>query len=113
MSLKIILLLTILSGLVGIALGYFLRWLLTLGKRGTLELEIKRKLLDAQEEAGKLIIEAEKKANKLLDDSRREAKEKEEQFKKTEDRLIKKEGFLDTRQVEIDKEVENIKKKVI
>ncbi|PIP86899.1 ribonuclease Y [Candidatus Campbellbacteria bacterium CG22_combo_CG10-13_8_21_14_all_36_13] len=113
MPLQAILFLTILSGLVGIALGYFLRWLLTLGKRGTLELEIKRKLLDAQEEANKITTDAEKKAEKLLEESRREAKEKEDQFKKTEDRLIKKESFLDTRQIDIDKEVENIKQKAI
>ena len=113
MPLQAVLFLTILSGLVGIAFGYFLRWLLTLGKRGTLELEIKRKLLEAQEESNKITMDAEKKAEKLIEESRREAKEKEEQFKKTEDRLIKKEGFLDTRQVDIDKEVENIKQKVV
>lgn len=112
MPLQAVLLLTILSGLVGIALGYFLRWLLTLGKRGTLELEIKRKLLEAQEEANKITTEAEKRSEKLLEDLRKEAKEKEDQLKKTEERLIKREEFLDGRQIEIDKEVENIKKKV-
>ena len=37
---------------------------------------------------------------------------KEVEFKETEKRLIKKDEFLDVRQVEVDKEVENIKVKV-
>lgn len=112
MSLKIVLFLIILSGAVGIALGYFLRWLLTLGKRGTLELDIKKKLIEAQEEAAKITIEAEKKVEETLKEAKKETKEREGQFKKTEDRLIKKEEFLDTRQLDIDKDVEEIKQKV-
>ena len=42
MSLKIVMLLAGLTGLVGIALGYVLRWILTIGKRGSMELEIKK-----------------------------------------------------------------------
>ncbi len=112
MSLKIVFALLALTGVVGILLGYFLRWLLTLGRRGSLELEIKKKLIEAQEEATKITNEAEKKSEKMIEEARLEAKEKEEQFKKTEARLVKKEEFLDTRQLEIDKEVEEIKEKV-
>jgi len=111
MPLQAVLFLTILAGLVGIALGYFFRWLLTLGKRGTLELEIKKKMLEAQEEANKIVTEAEKRSLTLVEDLKRESKEKEAQFKKTEERLIKKEELLDGRQSDIDREVENIKKK--
>ena len=112
MPLQAVLLLTILAGLVGIALGYFLRWLLTLGKRGTLELEIKKKLLEAQEEANKIITESEKRSEKIIEDLKKETKEKSDEFRKKEDRLIKKEELLDGRQSDIDREVENIKTKV-
>jgi len=112
MSLKIVLALTIFAGVVGIALGYFLRWLLTLGKRGTLELEIKQKLVDAEATATKKVAQAEKRAEKILFEAKQEAKEKDGQFKKTEDRLIKKESFLDTRQVEIDRESDSLKNKI-
>ncbi|MFA5838862.1 MAG: ribonuclease Y [Candidatus Paceibacterota bacterium] len=112
MSLKIAMLLAGLAGLIGIALGYFLRWILTLGKRGSMELEIKKMMLEAKEEAKKITTEAEKKSAKVSEDSKKEVFEKEKELKKTEDRLIKKEELLDNRQVDIDREVENIKGKI-
>lgn len=113
MSLKIILLLAGVAGLVGIGLGYFLRLIISLGKRGSMELEIKGMMLAAKEEAKKIILEAENKAVETLKDIKREAKEKEDAAKVVEARLIKKEDLLDQRQVDIDKEVENLKKKIV
>ena len=54
MSLKIILVLLILAGLIGTAFGYFLRWIISLGKRGSMELEIKQMMLEAKEEAKRI-----------------------------------------------------------
>ncbi len=99
------------AGISGIAIGYFLRWLVSLGKRGSVELRVKQMELQAKEEAKKITDEAEKIAVKFKDELKRLEKEKESQFKKTEDRLIKKEEFLDNRQIDIDKEVEALKKK--
>ena len=113
MSLKIVMLLAGFAGLIGIALGYFLRWLLTIGKRGSMELEIKKMMLEAKEEAKKITSEAEKKSVKMLEDSKREVFEKEKELKKTEERFIKKEELLDNRQTDIDREVEEIKRKIV
>jgi ribonuclease Y len=113
MSTKIILLLAGLAGLIGIAIGYFLRLIISLGKRGSMELEIKGMMLQAKEEAKKIVLEAETKAVESLKDIKREAKEKEDAAKIVEARLIKKEDLLDQRQTDIDKEVENIKKKIV
>ncbi len=110
-SLKVILALLSVAGLVGIGIGYFLRFLVALGKRGSIELEIKRKMLETQEKSSQIIAEAEKKAQELLDAHTAELKEKEEKSKKTEDRLINKEALLDKRQSDIDREVETIKEK--
>ena len=62
MSLKIILLLLALSGVAGIAIGYFLRLIISLGKRGSMELEIRKMKLDAEERAKKITGEAEARA---------------------------------------------------
>ncbi|MFA7252338.1 MAG: ribonuclease Y [Candidatus Paceibacterota bacterium] len=113
MSLKIVVLLAGVAGLIGIALGYFLRMIISLGKRGSMELEIKGMMLQAKEEAKKIVLEAENKAVETLKDIKREAKEKEDAAKIVEARLIKKEDLLDQRQTDIDKEVENIKKKIV
>jgi ribonuclease Y len=112
MSLKIAMLLAGFSALLGIGFGYFLRWIISLGQRGSVELRIKQMELHAKEEAKKIVEEATAKAEETIKEARFELKEKEEKLKKTEDRLIKKEEFLDKRQVDIDKEVEQIKERV-
>lgn len=100
------------AGLSGIAIGYFLRWLISLGKKGSMELRIQRMELAAKEEAQKVIEAAKKEALHFKEEMKQIEKEKEAEFKKTENRLIKKEEFLDKRQIDIDKEVEEIKKKI-
>ena len=112
MSLKLAMLFASLAAAVGIGFGYFLRWIISLGQRGSLELRLKQMELHAREDAKRITEEAEKKAEETLKETRTEFKEKEDKIKKTEDRLIKKEEFLDKRQVDIDKEVEQIKEKV-
>lgn len=96
----------------GVGVGYYLRLIISLGQKGSMELEIKQIMLGAKEEAQKVLDEAKKKAEEKLEESQTEAKKKEEEWKQTEHRLIKKEELLDARQVEIDREVENIKLKV-
>lgn len=112
MSLKIVVLLGALAGLAGVALGYYLRLIISLGKKGSMELEIKEMMLRAKEEAKKIVEGAEGQANHVLQEARKEVKEREEKAKKTEERLIKKEDLLDKRQLDIDKEVEEIKGKI-
>jgi ribonuclease Y len=98
--------------LVGVGVGYYLRLIISLGKKGSMELEIKQVMLGAKEDAQKVIDEAKKKAEGYLDESNKETKKKEEEWKQTENRLIKKEEMLDNRQVEMDKEVERVKIKI-
>lgn len=110
MDLKTALLFAGASGLLGVAFGYFLRFIISLGKRGSMELEIKQMTLAAKEEAQKIIEEADKKATKIVTETEETQKEKDSQYKKTEERLIKKEELLDKRQLDIDGQSEEIKK---
>ncbi len=112
MTLKVVAILLILTGLLGIAIGYLLRLLISLGKKGSMELEIKQTMLEAREQAEKVVLEAEKKSAETLKETRQETKEREEKLKKAEERIIKKEDLLDKRQSDIDKEVEHIKEKI-
>ena len=98
--------------LLGGVLGYYLRMVISIGKRGSMELEIKRMTITAKEDAQKILDGAKEKAEEKDKELRKEERAKEAEFKKTEDRLIKKEELLDTRQIEIGKEVEDIKYKV-
>ena len=112
MSLKLAMLFAGLAAFVGIGFGYFLRWIISLGQRGSVELRIKQMELHAREEAKKIIEEATSKAEETAKEKREEFKEREDKIKKTEDRLIKKEEFLDKRQLDVDKEIEQVKEKV-
>lgn len=99
------------SGIFGLIAGYVIRWALTAGKKGSVELEVKQILLSGKEEAQKIVQEGEKRAAKRAEELRAQEKEKEHEWKKTEERLVKKEELLDGRQGDIDREVENIKGK--
>ncbi len=109
MSLTTALILAGLAGLMGIGIGYLFRWLVSLGQKGSVDLQIKQMLLDAREEGKKIIGEAEKKAATLENELREELRAKEEASVSKEERLGQKEQYLDKRQLDIDKEVERIK----
>lgn len=111
MSLKLVAALLALSGVSGIAFGYFLRWIISLGKRGSMELEIKQMMLDAEVRARKVLEEAEVRAQERVDQFENERRERERDLKQTEERLVKKEGLLDQRQTNLDAESENLKVK--
>lgn len=100
------------SGIFGLIAGYVIRWALTVGKKGSIEIEVKQMLLSAKEEAQKITQEGEKKAEKRIEELKTQEKDKEREWRKTEDRLVKKEETLDKRQGDVDKEVESIKSKV-
>lgn len=111
MSLKLIFVLLALSGVAGIAFGYFLRWIISLGKRGSMELEIKQMKLDAQETAKRITQEAEREAKEKSETLTNEFKAKERELKTTEERLVRKEEMVDQRQKNVDSENESLKTK--
>ena len=96
----------------GVLIGYYLRKIIALGKRRSIEIDIKQMMVAAKEEAQRITEAAKKESEEKLGVLKEEEKKKEQEFKEKETRLIKKDEFLDARQVEIDKEVENIKLKV-
>ena len=98
--------------LLGILVGYYLRFIVALGKRRSIEIDIKQMMVGAKEEAQRIVDEAKKKSEEQLHFLKEEEKKKEQEFKETEKRLIKKDEFLDARQVEVNKEAESIKQKV-
>ncbi len=98
--------------LLGVGIGYYLRLIISLGKRRSIEIDIKQMMVGAKEEAQRITDEAKKKSEETLTSLKEEEKKKEQEYRETEKRLIKKDEFLDARQVEVNKEVEDIKLKV-
>ena len=112
MSLKLLLSLLGLAGLLGAVIGYVFRWLLISSRKGSIEVEIKQILLDAREEAKKITAVAEDEAKQKLALADIELREKEDKITRAEDRVFKREEALDRKQQELDQEVSAVKGKI-
>ena len=111
MSFQTVLLLLAGAGVGGIAIGYFLRMLILLGQRGSMELRIRKMMLDAEEQAKKITEEAGERAQAREREIATELKERERELKTTEDRLVRREELLDKRQINLDTDAESMAKK--
>lgn len=97
---------------VGVVGGYYLRYLHALGKKASIELSIKEKLVEAEEKALKIVEKAEGKADTLVTEAKAEIKASEEKLDQKESHLQKREELLDSRQIEIDSQKEALRAKV-
>lgn len=96
-----------LSGVGGVVLGYVLRVLIGLAQRGSIELDIKQKLLQAKEQAAKIIAEAQFRGEVVETERLAPIEDREEKAAAREERVASREEFLDSRQRDLDdKEVE-------
>ena len=110
-----ILTLSLFAGAVFVAggiIGYFLRVLLLLGKKGSMELTIKARMMEAETKASHVVAEATSKSTQILEEAKKQIAEKEATQRKLEERLLSKDALLDKRQGDIDKEIEGIKVKI-
>src|SRR3989344_7536155 len=101
MSLKNILIMLALSGVGGVVLGYVLRVLIGLAQRGSIELEIKQKLLAAKEVAAKIVAEAEFGGELVETERLAPIEEREEKLSSREERVAARETFLDEKENEV------------
>ena len=100
MSLKIILIMLALSGVGGVVLGYVLRVLIGLAKRGSIELDIKQKLLHAKEQAAKIIAEAQFRGDVVETERLAPIEERAQKAASREERVASREEFLDEKENE-------------
>ena len=97
---------------IGITLGYFIRQMVARFQKRSLETNVKELMLRAREEATKITEDAEHRAQSRMDELRRTERDHETEFKKTRDFLVKKESTLDSRQTDLDREFDDLKKKI-
>lgn len=96
----------------GIAAGYYIRYIYALSQQSSAELKAKERLLDAEERALKIVEKAEEKAEKIESEAKTDLKAKQEELKEKEQRLIKREELIDERQIDIDSEKEAVRSKI-
>ena len=112
MSLKLLFTLLAVAALGGAALGYVLRWLLVLARKGSIEIEVRQIMLDAQVQAQKITEEADTKAKEVVSAAEASVAEKTEKVTRAEERVFKREEALDKKQGELDREVQAVKGKI-
>lgn len=96
----------------GLCVGYYARYRYALSRHSSLELDIKRKALEAEEKALKIIEKAEEKAALMEKETKAECRALEEKLNNKEERLDKREELLDQRQIDVDSQVENVRAKI-
>jgi len=84
-----------LSGVGGVVLGYVLRVLIGLASRGSIELDIKQKLLHAKEQAAKIIAEAQFRGDVVETERLAPIEEREQKAASREERVASREEFLE------------------
>jgi ribonuclease Y len=88
--------------LAGGIIGYSIRAVIFILRKNSLELTIGERLMHAKEQA-----------QKIIDEAKEIEKQKEQELKITEDRLIKKETLLDLRQSELDLRANSVEQKLL
>jgi ribonuclease Y len=96
----------------GMVFGYVIRQIVARFQKRSLEHDVKELMLRAREDATRILEDAERRAEHRLDEVRQLQREHETEFKKNKDFLVKKENLLDTRQLEMDREYDDVKKKI-
>jgi ribonuclease Y len=112
MSLKVLFLLLGVAALLGAVIGYVFRLLSVGARRNSIEVEVKRMLLDARERAEKITVEAEASAREKLATAEVSLQEKEEKITRQEERVFKREEALDKKQSDLDTEIAAVKSKI-
>lgn len=111
MDLETTIFMIIVASTVGAGLGYFLRLLITLGKKGSIEVAVKKIILEAKEEAQRITKEASISDTRIKEQLKKHEESIESERKRNEERYIRKDEILDKRQVEIDEERNSLKQK--
>lgn len=98
-----------LSGTAGVVLGYVLRVLIGLAQRGSVELEVKQKMLYAKEQAAKILADAEYRSAVVETERLAPIEEREEKISAREERLALREEFMDSRQRDLDEKEDEVR----
>lgn len=111
MNLTKVFILAGLSGLGGLAIGYFFHVLITLQRKSSVELKVKQLLLEAKDKAQKALEEATHKAQRILDNAKSEEKATLLQVRKLEERILQREESIEKQRISVEKTSLELKEK--
>ncbi len=96
----------------GSTLGYYTRQTIAKKQAGTIEAKLNKLIGQAKEEAKETVSRAKEKANTILEEIKEQERERQSQLTRMEERLLKKEQFVDQKGNQIEKEQHRLKAKI-
>lgn len=99
------------GGLLGLVVGYLVKTFLAKRLKNVLEKKAEEQLEAAKTKAKEIIVEAKAKASSILEEVSKEEKIRKNELRQLEERLLKREDFLDQKIREIDAAEKNFKRK--
>jgi len=101
---------TIVFGVVGLAIGFGANTVITKRKLGSAQDQAEKEVSKAKKEARKVVDEARDEAAKVAEETRKEEQSRRHEFKQIEQRLVSREEVLDKKLDELDKRSERLRK---
>ncbi|GIW66309.1 MAG: ribonuclease Y [Candidatus Parcubacteria bacterium] len=98
--------------IIGILLGFLIRYVLAYFQATSLESQLKQKIDDLKKKEKEIILEAEKKSLDILENTRKERENILKDLRIREERIINRENSLDFKEKELIEEKEFLKKKI-
>ncbi|MBI2056478.1 MAG: ribonuclease Y [Candidatus Sungbacteria bacterium] len=96
----------------GAIVGYVARQLLVQQRSNSIEARLKKLIEDSRAEAKETLLEAKEKAAKVQEDAKREEKERLQQLRRLEERLIDRETSIDRRMQEGEKKNRELEERI-
>lgn len=100
------------SLIIGSILGYYTRQTIAKKQAGTIESKLNKLIIDAKNEAKETLFRAKEKAGKILDEIKQEDNIRQRQQLQAEERLTRKEQYVDQRNSQMEKDYSKFKLKV-
>lgn len=98
--------------IIGILLGFLIRYVITYFRYSSLESKLKKSIDDLKKKEKEIILEAERKSLEILENAQKEREAIIKDLRLREERLINKENFLDNKEKELITEKEILRKKM-
>ncbi len=95
--------------LASVAIGYALRFFIAHRSKKSIEHAITERLESAHTEAKEIVVNAKDKAASILVDLQKEERERKQELRRLEDRLLKKEDVLDAEKATLSEEAQKLK----
>ncbi len=101
----------IVGGLLGLAIGYAIRLSVAKKLQNSIEQKAEAQLEAAKSEAKEIIVEAKDKASQVLADAGKEERERKQELRQLEDRLLRREDTLDQKVRDLENDGKSLKLK--